>query len=64
MGQGRDRAQSVKTEDGEMIEGVKECAWVASAQGPPVLVLKLYAEKVDFDLGGEQRPAPAPVPGE
>lgn len=51
MGQGRERSQKVTTEDGEIVEGVKEVRWIATAQGPPILVVELFAEKVEFDLG-------------
>lgn len=51
MGAGKDRSQKVTSEDGEIIEGVKEVRWVANSNGPPILNLELYAEKVDFDLG-------------
>lgn len=51
MGAGKDRSQKVTSEDGEIIEGVKEVRWTANSKGPPILHLELYAEKVDFDLG-------------
>lgn len=51
MGQGRAKSQKVTTEDGEIVEGVKEVRWVANAAGPPVLIAELFAEKVIFDLG-------------
>lgn len=63
MGEGRDKSQKVTTEDGEVIEGVKECRWVAGTQGPPMLQLDLYAEKVEFDLGSNE-PAEGPSEAE
>lgn len=65
MGQGRAKGQSLKTEDGELIEGVKSIEWHAEAVERPLVTVQLYAEKVDFDLGSSDEdaaPAPAPEP--
>lgn len=51
MGEGKARAQKLTTEDGELVEGVKSLNWKAEAAEAPILVVELYAAKVDFDLG-------------
>lgn len=57
MGEGRARGQSIKTEEGELVEGVKSIEWKANAVDRPVVVVELYAEKVEFDLGSSEQPA-------
>lgn len=56
------KGQRVVTEDGEMVEGIKEVRWSANASDRPTVLVELYAEKVDFDLGTaepEGEPSPA-----
>lgn len=51
------RGQRVMTEDGEMIEGVKEVKWAANAVDRPMVILELFAERVEFDLANTQESA-------
>jgi hypothetical protein len=58
MGEGRARGQSVRTEEGELVEGMKSIEWKANAVDRPIVVVELYAERVDFDLGSSDTPSP------
>lgn len=60
------KGQKVTTEDGEMVEGIKEVRWSANASERPTVLVELYAEKVDFDLGQAVEPGAIPTeePGE
>jgi len=50
MRPGSSKGQSLKTEDGELIEGVKSVEWHADAAERPKIVVEFYAERVGFDL--------------
>lgn len=42
--------QRVTTEDGTLVEGIKSVKWSASAADRPIVVLELFAERVNLDL--------------
>lgn len=50
------KGQKLLTEDGEMVEGVKSIEWHADAVDRPRLVIEMFPEKVDFDLGSTPVP--------
>jgi hypothetical protein len=52
--------QAVRTEDGRIVEGVREVRWSARASERPIIVLELYAEKVTIDLGDPEAKSEAP----
>lgn len=52
------RGQKLVTEDGELVEGVKSIEWKSTAVDRPIVVVEMYAEKVDFDLGSSPLPEP------
>ena len=43
--------QQVTTESGELVEGIKEVRWAKNAADRPIVVLEMFAEKVDFETG-------------
>lgn len=62
MGEGKTKSQKLVTEDGELVEGVRSIQWKANAAEQPVVVVEMFASKVDFELGNARsEPRPDPV---
>jgi hypothetical protein len=64
MGVGHAKGQKVTTEDGEFIEGVKSVRWSANAVERPTVIVEVFAEKCDFELGLSDPPPAAAEPAE
>jgi hypothetical protein len=45
-----DKGQRVVTETGELVEGLKSVQWKANAVERPIVVIEMFAEKVEFDI--------------
>lgn len=60
MGNNMPGNQKLTTEEGELIEGVKEIKWSSQAVERPLVTVTLFAERVAFDNTNEEEPSDVP----